>query len=224
MISSTSFYNSVAKDYNSHQTKSDSYVRNYVMKKFLNNIPNGNILDFGGGTGLDLPWLLSPKCNVHFLEPSSNMRTLAKIAISENSQQPVFIKANIDFKNWTPDTLPFDAKMNGILANFAVLNCIKDIDCLFEKMALVCDRDCKVLATVLDTRAIRMLNTYSLKVAVKRFFKRPLETDTKYNCVTQQTYLHTLSNYKSASRKHFNFISYTSIRASPFALLILSKK
>jgi ubiquinone/menaquinone biosynthesis C-methylase UbiE len=224
MISSTSFYNSVAKDYNSHQTKSDSYVRNYVMKKFLNNIPHGNILDFGGGTGLDLPWLLIPKYSVNFLEPSSNMKTLAKVAISENLQQPVFIEENIDFHNWSSDSLPFDERMNGILANFAVLNCIKDIGCLFEKMALVCDRDCKVVATVLDTHAIRMLKAYSLKVAIKRFFKRPLVTETKYNYAIQQTYLHTLSNYKSASRKYFNFISYTSIKASPFALLLLSKK
>ena len=224
MISSTSFYNSVAKDYNGHQTKSDSYVRNYVMKKFLDNIPNGNILDFGGGTGLDLPWLLSPKYNVHFLEPSSNMRSLAKVAVVDNWQQPIFIKENIDFHNWSSDSLPFEEKMNGILANFAVLNCIKDIDCLFEKMALVCDRDCKAVATVMDTRAIRMLTAYSLKVAIKRVFKRPLITETEYNSAIQQTYLHTLSNYKSAFRKYFNFISYTSIKASPFALLILSKK
>ena len=224
MISSTSFYNYVAKDYNSHQTISDSYVRNYVMKKFLYNIPHGNILDFGGGTGLDLPWLLTPKYRVNFLEPSSNMRSLAKVSVADNWQQPVFIEENIDFHNWSSDSLPFEEKMVGILANFAVLNCIKDIDCLFEKLALVCDSNCRVVATVLDTRAMRMLKTHSLKVAVKRFFKRPLVTDTKYNCVTQQTYLHTLSNYKSASRKHFNFISYTSIRASPFALLMLSKK
>ena len=224
MISSTSFYNSVAKDYNGHQTKSDSYVRNYVMEKFFNDIPHGNILDFGGGTGLDLPWLLNPKYSVNFLEPSSNMRSLAKVAVIDNWQQPIFNEQNIDFHAWTPGAVPFEEKMNGILANFAVLNCIKDIGCLFEKMALVCDRDCKVVATVLDTRAIRMLTAYSLKVAIKRFFKRPLVTETKYNCVTQQTYLHTLLNYKSASRKHFNFISYTSIKASPFALLLLSKK
>ena len=224
MIPSTLFYNSVAKDYNSHQTKSDSYVRNYVMKKFLNNIPHGNILDFGGGTGLDLPWLLIPKYSVNFLEPSSNMRTLARVAVINNWQQPIFNEQNIDFHAWTPGAVPFEEKMNGILANFAVLNCIKDIDCLFEKMALVCDRDCKVVATVLDTRAMRMLKTHSLKVAVKRIFKRPLVTETKYNYAIQQTYLHTLSNYKSASRKHFNFISYTSIKASPFALLLLSKK
>ena len=224
MISSTTFYNFVAKDYNSHQTKSDSYVRNYVMEKFLNNIPDGNILDFGGGTGLDLPWLLTPKYSVNFLEPSSNMRSLAKVAVINNWQQPIFNEQNIDFHAWTPGALPFEEKMNGILANFAVLNCIKDINCLFEKLALVCESNCGVIATVLDTRAVRMLKTHSLKVAVKRFFKRPLVTETKYNCVTQQIYLHTLSNYKSAFCNYFNFISYTSIKASPFALLTLSKK
>jgi ubiquinone/menaquinone biosynthesis C-methylase UbiE len=194
------------------------------MKKFLDNIPNGNILDFGGGTGLDLTWLLTPNYSVKFLEPSSNMRSLAKVAVADNWQQPVFIEENIDFHIWSSDSLPFEEKVVGILANFSVLNCIKDIDCLFEKLALVCDNNCRVVATVLDTRAMRMLKTHSLKVALKRFFKRPLVTETKYNCAIQQTYLHTLSNYKSAFRKHFNFISYTSIKASPFALLILSKK
>ena len=224
MIPSNAFYNSVSKDYNSHQTKLDWYVRNQVRRKFTHDIPYGNILDFGGGTGLDLSWLLTQKYNVKFLEPSPNMRFLAKDAFVDNFHQPVFVEENIDFHNWSSGRLPFEEKIDGILANFAVFNSIEDINCLFEKLVLVCDDNCEVIATVLDTRAMKMIKTHSLKVAIKTLFNKPIITQTKYNGTLHETYFHTLSNYKSAFSKYFNLISYTSIKASPFALLILSKK
>lgn len=224
MIPSTSFYNSVAADYNGHQTNSDRRVRNRVMQMFITRIHHGAILDFGGGTGLDLSWLLREKYKVYFLEPSSNMRSLAKIAVTDSLQQPVFIKKNIDFHNWSSDSLPFEEKMNGILANFAVLNCLKDIGCLFEKLALVCDENCFVIATVLDTRPVKMIRNHSLKVAIKSLLNVLLITMTNYQGTSQNTYLHTIHDYKYACKKYFNFISCSSIPSSPFALLILSKK
>ena len=84
MIPTTSYYDIIAKDYNSHMTISDNNIRNYTIKSFKDNIPNGNILDFGGGTGLDLPFLVPDKYKVQFLEPSLNMRAIAKNSLPEN--------------------------------------------------------------------------------------------------------------------------------------------
>lgn len=224
MIPSTSFYNSLAADYNSHQTNSDRRVRNKVRQELKSLIHRGSVLDFGGGTGLDLPWLLKEKYKVYFLEPSLNMRLLAEIAAVDNLQRPFFIEANIDFHNWSENNLPFEEKMNGVLANFAVLNCIKDIDCLFEKLVSVCDKNCYVIATVLDTRFTKMICNHSLKAAIKSLLNVPLITLTNYHEACQNTYLHTIHDYLYASKKYFNFISCSSIPSSPFALMILSKK
>lgn len=224
MAISTAFYNAIAGSYNSQMTESDNNVRKHVIKIFTNNIFRGNILDFGGGTGLDLPWLLSDMYKVYFLEPSSNMRLIAKKSVSENPRKPIFAEEMTDFQNWSGDHLPFNEKMNGILANFAVLNCIPDIECLFEKLSLIGDHNCYIQATVLDTRPLKIMRSHSLKVGIKLLFDKQLITLSNYKGVTQETYLHSIKKYKSAAIRYFNFISFTSIQSSHFALLILSKK
>jgi ubiquinone/menaquinone biosynthesis C-methylase UbiE len=224
MPSSVRFYDAIAENYDSQMTESDARVRAHIANIFNSRIPCGNVLDFGGGTGLDLPWLICDKYKIYFLEPSSNMRSIAKASLPENGQGPIFVEEMTDFHNWSKNNLPFDEKMNGILANFAVLNCVPDIDSLFEKLSFACADNCCMLATVLDTRPLRIMKIHSLKVAIKILLNKQLTTLNKYKDITQETYLHTVGKYKSAARKYFNFVSYTSIRSSHFALLILSKK
>jgi ubiquinone/menaquinone biosynthesis C-methylase UbiE len=224
MQPSISYYDNIARDYNSHMTKPDDDVRKYTGKIFNENISGGNILDFGGGTGLDLTWLLCDKYKVYFLEPSLKMRSLAEKSVSENTRTPFFIQENTDFHDWSENNLPLHEKMNGVLANFAVLNCIPDIDRLFEKLSLICSDHCYIQATVLDTSPIKMIKTHSLKVAIKALLNRRLTTLNNYNGLTQKTYLHTRQQYQSAARKYFKIISFDSIDFSHFALLVLLKK
>ncbi len=224
MQPSISYYDNIASVYNSHMTKSDDEVRKYVGKIFNENISGGNIMDFGGGTGLDLPWLLSDKYKVYFLEPSSKMRSIAEKSVSENARIPFFIQENTDFNDWSENNLPLDEKINGVLANFAVLNCIPDIDRFFEKLSLICSDHCYIQATVLDTSPIKMIKTHSIRIAIKAFVNRELVTLNNYNGVTQEVHLHTIQKYKLAAKKYFKVISYTAIHSSQFALLILSTK
>jgi ubiquinone/menaquinone biosynthesis C-methylase UbiE len=223
MVSSIYYYDHIAGNYNGHMTDSDNSVRKEVIKIFVANIPGGNILDFGGGTGLDLPGLLSDQYKVFFLEPSTNMRAIAIESVSEKPRKPVIIEERVNFQQWSDNHLPFTEKMNGVLANFAVLNCIPDVDSLFEKLAIICAPLCYVQATVIDVRPLKMIKTHSLKVAAKILFNRQLITRNYFNGIAQDTYLHTLQKYESASGKYFNLVSYKSIHSSNFALLILSR-
>ncbi len=223
MLSSISYYDHIAGNYNCHMTESDNETRKKVIKIFKANMAGGNILDFGGGTGLDLPALLCDQYKVFFLEPSSNMRAIAIKTVFSNPEKPVIVEEELDFRQWSDNMLPFTEKMNGVLANFAVLNCISDIDILFERLSLICDTHCYVQATVIDTRPTKMIKTHSLKVAAKTLFNKQLITRNYFNGVAQDTYLHTLQKYKSAAGKYFNFVSYNSIQYSNFALLILSR-
>jgi ubiquinone/menaquinone biosynthesis C-methylase UbiE len=223
MILSNAFYDFIAKDYNGQMTKLDYDVRDLVMKIFSNVVPDGNVLDFGGGTGLDLPWLLN-KYVVYSLEPSVEMRSIARASIKNKTDNPKIVEKNTDFHDWSDRCLPFSEKMNGILANFAVLNCIEDIDCLFEKLQLICAQNGRVVATVLDTSLIKMIKLYSFRVAIKLFLNIPLSTKNNYKGMKQDVFLHTKLQYKSAANKYFNVVSYSAIKSSHFAVLILSKK
>jgi hypothetical protein len=204
-------------------TASDEAVRHLVQKIFTSKVDAGSILDFGGGTGIDFSWLLRPEYNLFFLEPSLQMRALAKKACAGSSISPTFLEQHIDFHIWSNQRLPFPEKMNGILANFAVLNCIKDITLLFDKLSLVCSKGCFFLATVLNTKPGKLLKTHSLVVAIKSILNSKLVSTNEFEGVTQQTFLHTVPAYRSAARKHFKFLSFEPIEFSDFAILTLEK-
>jgi methyltransferase family protein len=224
MDSSITYYDNLASAYNSHMTASDEAVRHLVQKIFVDRINSGLILDFGGGTGLDFSWLLRPEYSLFFLEPSFQMRALAKKACAGSSILPVFLEEKIDFHQWSDQQLPFSEKMQGVLANFAVLNCIPDIRSLFDKLSLVCSRGCFFLATVLNTRPGKLFKTHSFFVAIKSMLNQKLISTNEFNGVSQQTFLHTLPAYRLASRNHFKFLSWKPIPFSDFAILTLEKK
>ena len=54
-----SYYNQVAGTYNAimAEQETNNFVRDFVKTKFCDEVEDGLVLDFGGGTGLDLPWL-----------------------------------------------------------------------------------------------------------------------------------------------------------------------
>jgi ubiquinone/menaquinone biosynthesis C-methylase UbiE len=194
-------------------------VRSVVSNEFGALVKGTNVLDFGGGTGLDLNWL-TDLYRVFFLEPSVNMRHVAQSKWSTNVKI-FFVENNIDFNTWRPTNLPFAEKMDGVLMNFAVLNCIKEIDLLFEKIAIVCNRGAYTIALVIDEGKIK-------RNPVKRFIDLSMhKPSTLYNNnsgIRHKTYLHSKAQLASASQKWFNFISCNSVDLSNFLLLTLMRK
>src|SRR2546422_9694183 len=73
------FYDSIADDYNKLDSKesSNKIIREKVKEKFLKSVCGKIVLDFGGGTGLDLEWLRENYVQVYFCEPSEKMRAQA---------------------------------------------------------------------------------------------------------------------------------------------------
>jgi hypothetical protein len=181
-------------------------------------------LDFGGGTGLDLPWLLNSYDRVFFIEPSVGMRYVANKLVNSMLQKADIVEENLDFHNWSENDLPMVEKMDGVLVNFAVLNCIPDIHKLFEKMSLICAVNCKIVATVIATEPLNMMKMYSAKMAFKRLLNIRLTTQNSYRGVSQEVYLYTKPQLRSAAANYFEIISYARIKSSHFAMVILSKK
>jgi len=228
VVSALSYYNIIADKYNSLMTgESDRHVREAVSKVFKKTVHHGNILDFGGGTGLDLPWLIEHKMyKIFFLEPSAGMRAVAEESIPEmeNVNTLIFVKEATDISKWSDKQLPFNEQMEGVLANFAVLNCIKNIRELFDKIALICNKGCVVLATVLDSRRWKIIKRYPIKTKLSAIFTTNAVIYNRYNGTGHATYLHTKQQFKEAAGAYFTFDSYEPIGSSNFALLKLRKK
>ena len=115
-----SYYDHIAGQYNDilKKERSNEIIREKVAEKFREIVGDGLVLDFGGGTGVDLDWLTRYN-KVIFSEPSSGMR---EIALCNHGQNPSVIfldAAKTDFKKWDHD-LPFRKKW---MLSFAILPC-----------------------------------------------------------------------------------------------------
>lgn len=221
------FYDAVAKDYNSHMTDNDRKAREIIHSEFGKLVKKGNVLDFGGGTGLDLPWLTSnSNYRVFFLEPSVEMREVARKTMfqAHNASSLLIANDHLDFNIWQPGSLPFPEKMDGVLANFAVLNSIGNLETLFDKIALICNKDCHLFFTVINGDLAAVIKKYPLTSVARYLFHKKLAITNNHQGVNHVTHIHSLRSLQSASAKHFNFIGYKPVRFSNFSLLILSKK
>jgi ubiquinone/menaquinone biosynthesis C-methylase UbiE len=223
MRSVNDFYDSIATAYNGHMTDSDKKVRESVHQLFSTHVTKGDVLDFGGGTGLDLPWFLSNKYRVSFVEPSANMRAVAR-ANNESKGEVQFVESNTDFTKWNESQLPFSGKVNGILANFAVLNCIENIDGLFQKFALVASKDCYVVTTIIDSRFNSMMKNYSILTALRILSQSKLKIYNRHDEKLHPTYIHSMSSIKNASKEYFDLVSITPLESSTFVVLVFKKR
>jgi len=222
------FYNEIAGSYDTILDKEsfNKIVREKVAEKFCSMVKPGWVLDFGGGTGRDLDWLTSNNYHIFFCEPSAAMR---EKAIEYN--QTILHNANIvflddrktDFTTWQKE-LPFPQKMDAVLSNFAVFNCIPDIELLFKSMATIIKPGGHLLALILD-KGFREVIRSHFKSAVRSFiFRTPVQFDVWFNQHQQTVYIHTNGRIKKASKTYFNFHSQEFLKEYGFSLIHLTRK
>jgi len=216
-----SFYDLHASEYNSHMSVSDNNVRTAVRQCFRDYVSGGKVLDFGGGTGLDLSWLSEHYEEVLFLEPSVNMRAEAH-KVAQGRLNVFFVEDNIDFNSWG-DNLPFSKKVNGVIANFAVFNCIGNISALFEKLALVCSVDSYMVVTVINTSLKNLFKSHSFKFVMKAILNQQIEIANNQKGISHITYLHTVKQYILAAKGYFELVNYQPIPDSNFMILIFKR-
>jgi ubiquinone/menaquinone biosynthesis C-methylase UbiE len=217
------FYDAVAPEYDYQMTAADELWRSTMKNFFVQHVPHGNVLDFGGGTGLDTGWMKTGGYNIFFLEPSVNMRSVAKVRAPTNAKIN-FIEADTDFSRWTEDRLPFTEKMQGVLANFAVLNCIQHLELFFEKIALVADSGSLLAAMVLDPAFRSVWRMHSPVLACKLLFRSKVTILNKYREIYHPTYIHSRGSLVSCSAKYFELRSYSSLPPSGFAIMLFQRK
>jgi len=76
-----------------------------------------------------------------------------------------------------------------VLANFAVLNCIEDIGCFFERIALVCKRNCPLVVIVINPGFVPMTRNYSTFAAFRLLYNNKLTILNNHEGIYHETYL-----------------------------------
>ncbi len=223
-----SYYNRLAEHYDAIQNddKKNTLIRNRVAEYFITRVKQGNVLDFGGGTGLDLSWLVQQPYNILFCEPSEAMRRMAiqrKQVEFPDSSLLILESYQSDFRKWNED-FPFRLKINAVLANFAVINCIPDIQCLFEKLALVMDPGGLVVALVLDGHLLQKFRT-NLKGTLKFLINRsPVCFQIDFNGERQLVNLYSVFEIRKAAIKNFDLVQHERLGGFGFSLIHLVRK
>ncbi len=125
---------------------------------------------------------------------------------------------NSNFHNWNKNNIPIDNKLDGILANFAVFNSIKDLEELSAKLALISNKNCRLIVSVLNVNVKRIFSR-DLPIILRLFLSGyGFATQIKDGNNKMIVYLHTESNIIKALGKYFNYVESFRIQKSTFRL------
>lgn len=221
------YYDVIATDYDRliRADARNTVVRQSVQAYFSSKVDRPVVMDFGGGTGLDLPWLLPISRKIYFCEPSPKMRGIATERVSNHPMRDRIIFLDdpaSQISNWSPD-ISIPGKMDACLANFAVLNNIRDPGMAFEKLASVINPGGDLILNVLDTRLKTLVARYP-GAFLRSFFSPEVITYTKFQGVTQSVYLHPLEKLKLSANPYFELSDTVRLKASGFLLVHLKRR
>ena len=222
-----SYYNQVAGTYNAimAEQETNNFVRDFVKTKFCDEVEDGLVLDFGGGTGLDLPWL-TERYGVIFCEPSDGMRERAIRMIEQklpDSNVNVLESAKADFTSWIKDP-PFATQVNAIIANFGVLNYIPDLKLLFENLASVLKPNGHFIMLVLELNLKQRWKWHRRNALKSLLFRRPFTMYIPFKDQKQMIFVHTPHEIKECCADHFRCCSIESLKEHDFTLIHLVRK
>ena len=205
-----SFYNEIASNYDSilDQESSNEIIRNRVKEKLISTVEVGWVLDFGGGTGRDLDWLINNQYKVVFCEPSVGMREKAISRYEHHvlADNIIFLENDkVDFTNWHAEP-PFSIKVDAILSDFAVINCIANIDLLFKNLAQIIKPQGHMIALMLNY-GFKKTWRWKVREFIKSVISRkPVVINVKYNEYQQTVYVYSPGKIKKASAAYFDMV------------------
>ena len=202
LVTPNQYYDAIAHVYdNSLSLKKDLLVRADVEQLFKERITKGIVMDFGGGTGLDLPWLAKSGYAIYFCEPSKNMRDVAKSKYADAGIN--FIEdSRVSFENWENDE-GWNGMFDAILANFGVINYVPNLPSLFRSLEYVTRPGASLFLSLLSP---------SRKLSAGRFLKslrswitgQPLKTGSKYSDVAHEATLYSINQVNTAAKLYFD--------------------
>jgi SAM-dependent methyltransferase len=222
------YYNEIAGQYDRilDEDENNRWLRQQVAMYFSESVIPGHILDFGSGTGRDLGWLTNNGYKVIACEPSEKMREQAQwLAETLFPVQPITFLPHeaTDFTNWV-QRRPFPQQVRGILANFAVLNCIPDLAPLFKSFAAVSTQHTHCWGLVLNSSLTNRWKANRKETLRSLFTKARVTMQVHFNDHRQTVYLHTIRDIKKAASPYFELAETYSFKPYGFTLFHLLRK
>jgi SAM-dependent methyltransferase len=194
-----------------------------VKEKFCGLAPVGKVLDFGGGTGLDLGWLTAGGYDVIFCEPSVEMRNQA-IELEKSSLKCGRIKFlegdGTNFLTWE-QTPPFAGKVDAILSDFGPLNYIPDIKKLFKSLAGVISPGGYFLLLVLHLPFKKRLKWHRRNAVVSLLSGGTFRMYIPYKEHRQMVFVHTEKEIAKAAAPWFRWGGAETMKEHDFILIHL---
>ena len=223
-----SYYNEIAEQYDEilERDHSNELTRRKVASIFSELVPAGLVLDFGGGTGKDLEWLSKKGYSIIFCEPSVRMREKAVLFGKKNLQQNniVFLEnAASDFTTWETN-LPFSQKVDAVLANFAVINSIPDIELLFKTLSLIIRPGGHLLMLFLKADFKKRWRANRRAALLSLFNSTTVTAEIQFNQIRQRVHLYTIRKIKKMAGAYFHFYSSRLLKENDFILIHLARK
>lgn len=221
------FYNEISEEYDRIMEEgSNRQIRNIVAVRFRESVEGGWVLDFGGGTGQDMDWLAAGRYKIIFCEPSSGMRQKAMRRKEEARycEDILFLDdVQADFTGWTK-VLPFPQKVDAVLSNFAVFNCIPDLPLLFTSLSCVTKHGAQLIALILDEEREAMAYRRLRKLMRRAFFGQRADLLIRYKSWGQFVFFHTDRAIRKAASGTFDLLQAEKVTASPFQLIHMVRK
>jgi SAM-dependent methyltransferase len=223
-----SYYDEIANDYDNilNQENANEIVRQKVKEKFTGLVRSGWVLDFGGGTGMDLEWLTTNNYNILFCEPSVIMRQKAILHNNNklHNSNIIFLDDDkTDYSTWNKK-LPFVQQMDGILCNFGVINCIPDLESLFNNLALVTKPGGHFIALFLDRPLKKMWKWHRRNTIRSLIFGTPFIMYVQHKENLQMVFVHSVKEIQKAAAPYFDYDSHEPWTEPGFILIHLVRK
>ena len=128
-----------------------------------------------------------------------------------------------DFAQWDRQ-LPFEQKMDAILANFAVINNIADIESLFKALSLVIKPKAHCIALILNGSFKRGTGSRAFGRIRSFFPRKPFSFHIQHNESRQTVFIYTIREIRKASAPYFDFFNDEPLYQSGFSLIHLVRK
>jgi len=204
-----SYHDEVAEDYNAVMDSHgpNQLIRQRVKEKFCSLTPQGSVLDFGGGTGLDLGWLTAAGYEVVFCEPSVGMRNQAmeyERTVLKSDKVTFLEGERTDFLTWE-QTLPFAAKVDAILSDFGPLNYIPDLGQVFRCLSRVIRPGGHFVLLVLRLPFRKRLKWHRRNAIGSLLFRHTFRMYIPYKGHRQVVFVHTEKEIRKAAAPWFSY-------------------
>lgn len=210
-------------DHTMDKDPANKILRQQVKEKLCSLLSSGYVLDFGGGTGLDLDWL-TRSYHVLFCEPSVPMRGKA-IHYNDtilHSNAITFIEGDkTDFTRWDK-TLPFTPPCDAVLSNFGALNYIPDLELLFRNVGKVLKPGGHFVLMILRLEFKKKMKWHRRNAIASLLFRTPFVMYIPYENGQRQTvFVHSLKRIKEASEPYFTYAGHNLMGNYDFMLIHL---